>query len=303
MKKPKVSIIILNWNQHDDTAECLRSIRLIDYGNYEVIVVDNGSEDGSEKRIKKEFPEIKLVKNNENLGFTGGNNRGIGLAMGKGADYVLLLNNDTIVKKDFLSRLVQAAESDRNIGIVGPKIYYFDDPKKVWFTGGKIDWNRGKVSIVDEKKDSRMSEKGIVVDYVGGCAMLIKREVINKIGALDERFFIYFEETDMSIRIKKAGYKVVYLPLAQIWHKVSRKMGKESPSTLYYYTRNRPLFIRKNGTLHNKIVFYPYYIYEFVITPFVYQSVVKMDLKKAMAIAKGFYDFLTGNFGKARWIL
>ena len=228
------------------TISCLASISRLSYPNYQVIVVDNGSEDATLTAIQSEFPDVMTVENGENLGFAEGNNRGIRLALEEGADYVMLLNNDTEVRSDMLTHLIGFAESDSDIGVVGPLIHYFDPPKAVWSAGSMIDWTTGELSDLAGNGLATGRAEAYPVDYVSGCALCIKRSVIEGIGLLDPRFFIYFEETDWCARALAAGYKVFVVPSTRIWHKVSAAMGVRSPATTYYMTRNSFLFIAKN---------------------------------------------------------
>ena len=216
---PKVSIIILNWNGLEDTVECLESLKDIDYPNYEIIVVDNGSTDGSCDFLKANFPYVRLIENNENLGFAEGNNCGIRQASGK---YVLLLNNDVVVDRYFLKELVNVAESDPAIGAVGAVAYYYDDPQRIWQAAGMISWNRGRIRIVGRNEvDEGQFNEVTEVDYVPGCSMLVRRELFERVGYLDPKYFVYYDETDWCIRAQRAGYRVLYAPRAKVWHKVS----------------------------------------------------------------------------------
>ena len=224
---PKVDIILLNWNQKKDTIDCLESLRNLNYTNYEIIVVDQDSKDGTQDIIRSRFPNVILIENKENVGFAEGNNIGIRKAFEGNPDYIFLLNNDTVVDINILHNLIKLAETDLEIGLVGAKIFYFDFPDKIWFAGGKMDWIRGlSVNLGAEQKDDSKYDQMMETDFISGCAFLIKRNVIEKIGLLDKRYFIYFEEIDWCIRAKKAGYKieesvtgdntmVVYFPIAE----------------------------------------------------------------------------------------
>src|SRR3990170_2313546 len=277
---PRVFIIILNWNGYADTAECVRSLYRITYPSFVIVVVDNGSIDGSVARLKDEFRDVVCMENKENLGFAGGNNEGIRYALEHGADYVLLLNNDTVVEAGFLDVLVRAAEcypvchpefisgsqtmqgqeipkqvqddrgndrqsgvcSSEKIGVVGPKIYSgLPGSSILWEAGGGIDWRYGKAYHTGFDETDRGQWDGVRdVDYVSGCAMLIKREVLEEVGLLDERFFLYYEETDFCARVREKGYRVVFAPEARIWHKISNTTGGAyGPIFTYYMTRNR----------------------------------------------------------------
>ena len=246
---PLVYFVILNWNQPDLTLACFESLSELDYPNYKVVLVDNGSTDNSVALIREAYPEVILIEPGQNLGYSAGNNVGIQYAMEHGAEYVYLLNNDTAVDKYMLLRMVEASEATPDAGMVGPTIYYFDPPDVLWSAVNTIDWPRGQIIRHDLNKvwpvapDDTPSQQ---VDYVDSCAILVKREVIEKIGMLDESFFINFDDADWNIRARQVGYKVIHVPTARVWHKVSAAMGQASPATTYYMTRNILLFLWKH---------------------------------------------------------
>jgi GT2 family glycosyltransferase len=246
---PHVAIVVLNWNGRDDTLACLASLRQLAYPSYQIVVVDNGSTDGSVEAIRAKYPDVPLIETGENLGYVGGNNLGLKWAREQSADYVLLLNNDTEVAPDFLSELVRAAESATSVGIVGPIIYYFDRPQTIWSAGGAIDWTRGETRMIglDETDTGQFGCQPRPVDFVTGCALLIKSQVIRQIGELDSRFFAYYEEAEWSVRAARAGFAIWHVPSAKIWHKISPERRAVSPQTNYYMTRNRLLFLRCIG--------------------------------------------------------
>jgi hypothetical protein len=259
---PKVSIIILNWNGLEDTIECLESLKKITYPNYEVIVVDNGSEGNDVEVLREKFDDwVHLIGNDRNYGFAEGSNIGMRYALANlNPNYILLLNNDTVVDPDFLTELVKAAESDVKIGIVGPKTYSYGEPNKISYAGAKVDWwNVGAPAIneIDVGQFDELRE----VDYVLGFALLIKRIVIEKIGLLYLGYFAYFEETEWCVKCKKVGYKVVYVPSARLWHKLSSTVGKIDGFNLYYMTRNRFVFMKRNS---NKLQFLQFFLYFFL---------------------------------------
>jgi hypothetical protein len=252
IKWPKVAIILVNWNNYPDTKECLDSLGEITYSNYEVIVVDNGSEDGSGHKLKKKFPQYNFIFNKKNLGFTGGNNVGMRYALKKKVDYIFLLNNDTVVDKNFLQPLVKTAERDKKIGIVGPVLYFYDQPQKIQSAGGKISLWKGKHPSLTILPDNRK------VDYISGAALLIKKEAVEKIGLLDKKYFAYCEEVDWCLRAKKAGYKILIVPQGKIWHKVAASTGAvKNPFFLYLIVRNRILFQRKHALWYHWLTFVP----------------------------------------------
>jgi GT2 family glycosyltransferase len=294
----KAYIIVLNWNGKEDTLDCLTSLRATNYGNYKIVVVDNGSEDDSVEAVREKFPEVEIVETGKNLGFAGGNNAGIEYAMKQGTDYVYLINNDTTVDPDYLRELVTAAEADEKIGAVGSKIYYYSEPTRIWFAGGKINWLRNKgehigLDEVDRGQYDDIKEAG----YLTGCSLLVKREVVEKIGVLEEDYFLYYEDVDYSLRIQNAGYKTVYVPKSKIYHKVSRSTKPGSSSYVYYHVRNGLVNARRNGNLAVKVAIYFYALYLFV------KQIVKIIFfsqkrQWAFAVIRGERDFLLGKMGK-----
>ncbi len=223
---PLVYIIVLTWNGKSDTLECLTSLQRLTYSNARILVVDNGSTDGTVEAINERFPNVELIVNHANLRFAGGNNVGIRHAFEHGTEYVLLLNNDTVVDGGFLTQLVRAAEKEKTIGMVGPKIHYYHDRRRIWFAGGKIEWWKGWVSHIgirelDHGQHDAMKEVG----YLTGCCILAKRELVEKVGMLDESYYIYGEDTDWCVRAARGGYKLIYVPSSVIWHKLSVSTG------------------------------------------------------------------------------
>jgi len=244
-KLPSVNIIILNWNGLKNTVECIQSLQRIDYPDFSVMIVDNGSSDGSEARIRDQFPEHTLIINSENIGFSAGNNIGIQRSLKDGAKYVLLLNNDTEVAPDFLRILVETVEADPRIGAAGPIIYYHEQPQTVWSAGGNLDWSgRAQMIGLNEIDSGQFAGSYQDVDFVSGCALLVKTTVLERVGMLDERFFNYFEETEWCVRIRRSGYRIVNAPNARIWHKIPLDARESSPIVHYYMTRNRLLFLK-----------------------------------------------------------
>lgn len=244
-----VAIIILNWNNYPDTLECLESLYCISYPNYRIIIIDNGSTDDSLPVLRSKFPQAHLIEAGNNLGFTGGNNIGMQYALDHQFSYALLLNNDTVVAPDFLERLIEVIQSDARIGVVGPTIYYFEQPDVIWSAGGAIHHQRGLTWMlnINEKDSGQLGDTPREVDFVSGCALLVKTEVIRSVGGLDERFFAYYEETEWCVRIRRAGYKILHVPSSRIWHKISIEAREASPQVHYYMTRNRLLFLSLTG--------------------------------------------------------
>lgn len=244
---PPTAIILLTWNQRQLTLECLASLEKLDYprDQLEIIVADNGSTDGTVDAIRAQYPNVELILNGDNVGFAAGNNTGIEYARSTRARYIMLLNNDTVVAPDMLKKLVTVAESDLEIGIVTPKIYYFGEPTKIWCAGAAINWRTGDTRrLRAEEVDTGAPEAMHDVDFASGCALLVRRTAIDRAGLLDPRFFIYYEETEWCVRLLRAGYRCTYVPDSHVWHKISSAMQAGSPRSAYYMTRNVLLFLR-----------------------------------------------------------
>lgn len=226
--QPKVYIIILNWNGVEDTINCLESLKRITYPNYELIVVDNASEGDDVRVLKKRYGDyISIVENERNLGYAEGNNTGIRYALEHGADYVLVLNNDTVVDSGFLSKLVEFAERDPGAGILGPKMFYMEQPETLCFAGGRISWVRGLPKHLGMgKKDKGEFDVAGYTDFITGTCMLVKREVFEKIGLLPTDYFLQWEDVDFCTNARKNGFKCLYVPKSKIWHKYSASFAR-----------------------------------------------------------------------------
>jgi GT2 family glycosyltransferase len=291
--RPKVAIIVLNWNNKEDTLDCIRSLQGIDYPDHEVILVDNGSTDDSVSAVRLAYPALEILETHRNLGFAGGNNEGIRLALRKGVDYVLLLNNDTVVDPNFLSRLVEAAESSADIGIAGPKIYYFKEPKRIWSAGGKINYRSGNTSHIGElEMDEGQYDEVRDTDFMTGCAMLIRRKVLDDIGYLDDRMFLYYEDSDFCARAHRHGYRILFVPSSFVWHKVSSTASKVKDIQFYYGTRNMIIFEKHNAKPFDLMLFVPYYLVKFVAYNAL-TAALSLNFSRAKMIIKAAYEGIT----------
>lgn len=243
MNKPNVAIIILHWNNAPDTLACLESVFQLDYSNFSVLVVDNGSTDDSVSQIQDCYDHIEILQTGENLGYAGGNNAGIGHALKSNPDYICILNNDTILAPAFLSTLVDEMNTDRRIGVAGPIMYYYDLPGIIFSAGCDIDWRRGVVThrgmrqMADLENDPSFGQP-CDVDAIAGCGFLVSRAAIDRAGLFDPAYFLNFEDIDWCVRISRGGLRVRYVPTAVLHHKVSATQGMDSPATTYYMTRN-----------------------------------------------------------------
>ncbi|MBE2199059.1 MAG: glycosyltransferase family 2 protein [Anaerolinea sp.] len=242
----KVITIILNTNRRQDTLACLASLSESSYPDQQIIVLDNASTDGSVEAIRHQFPEVQVVALRENKGYAGNNNVGIQLAMEQGAEWVFVLNEDTVLHPDCLSLMVQAAVQDPQIGVVGPMVYHYNEPKAIQSAGGRLDRFWQSTHIGENETDNGQFSSPRQVDWISGCAILVKREVIAQLGALDERFFYYWEETEWCLRARRAGWRVLHVPQALLWHKGVQRDYAPSPNVTYYQTRNRLLALQKH---------------------------------------------------------
>lgn len=251
MIEPSVVVIILNWNNVPDTIECLRSFEGQDYPNYELLVVDNGSTDGSAAAICEAFPEVEILRLPENLGYAEGNNRGIAQALAADPGYLLLLNNDVVVDRSLVTELVAIAERDPSVGMTGPVIYHYDRPRTIFAAGSTLDWRRGDhAHLLMDAEDAQWAageeRAGREVDYIVGTAVCVRRSVVEEIGLLDGRYYLNYEDIDWCVRARRHGYKVLVAPAGKLWHKVSSTLGQTSAANTYYMTRNGLLFFRSH---------------------------------------------------------
>ena len=294
-----IYISIINFNGKKNTLDCLDSIKKAQKPSFDlnVVVIDNGSKEKFD--LPKDYSDVILIKSAKNLGFSGGHNKVIKYALENGADYILVLNNDTVVDNNLVSELLEMFSSDPRIGIVAPKIYFYrgfefhkdrykeeEKGRVLWYAGGEMDWKNvvGHHRGVDEI-DHDQYEKIEETDFASGCCFLIKREVLEKVGLFDEKYFLYYEDNDLSQRVKRKGFKIIYNPKAILWHKNAGSVGG-SGSYLqdYYITRNRILFGIKYAPLRSKLA--------------LIKESFKILINGRLWQKRGILDFYTGNLGK-----
>lgn len=302
----KVALIILNWNSPQVTIDCLKSILNITHKDFKVFLVDNGSKDNSVQEIKRAISseKIEYVELKHNYGFTGGNNIGIDLAIHKyNPDYFLLLNNDTIVEKNFLSQMLSSFTQDGKIGIVVPKIFFHGDRSEyIYYAGGYINLISGLGEHFGWKKlENSSTNIAKEVSFANGCSMLIRKEVINTIGNLDDNFFANIEDVDFSYRVTNAGFKIYYNPNAYLWHREGFASKKNIGQwfRIYLTTRNVILFQKKRSSKLNLLVFLLYFSIRWVM----YMSLkmlFKGDIKSIKSIIYGIKD---GFNAKLRFVI
>lgn len=246
MTQPCVISVILNTNRRADTVACLASLIQNSYENHQVIVLDNHSTDGSVAAIRATFPTVQILALADNRGYAGNNNVGIAAALAQGADWIFVLNEDTILAPDCLTQLVRVGESAPNIGIVGPLVYHHHTPTIIQSAGGRLsaDWN--SVHLAKDEPDQNQFTAPHLVDWISGCGILVRRAVIEAVGMIDERYFYFWEETEWCLRAGKAGWRILHVPAAKLWHKGVQVDHRPKPSVTYYATRNRLLTLAKH---------------------------------------------------------
>ncbi len=297
MKEAFIGIVLVNYNGAADTVQCIDSLKKMTYSNYRIIVADNGSSDNSLKILheKKKEIDFELLELAENRGFSAGNNAGIRLALELGAEYVLLLNNDTLVDRDFLKRLMEAKADLPVSSVVTSTILYADDKEKIWYAGGTYNLRTAKVSQLGMGKGwQQLQEKALEVTFASGCCMCIPATVVRYVGLLDESYFLYEEDVDYCFRLWQKEIKIYYVPKAIIYHKVSSSTSttrKMSGTTQYYMIRNKYFFIKKHYKGCRKMI--PY-IHSFMMYTY-YCLRYGMEVKY---IVWGICDFWQGKMYK-----
>ena len=240
---PLVVSVILNTNRRDDTLACLTSLTTDGYPAQHVIVLDNASTDGSLAAIRSQFPAVEVIALRENLGYAGNNNVGIKAALARGARWVFVLNEDTVLDAGAVATLVAEGERDPHIGIVGPMVLHHAEPTVIQSAGGLLGprWESRHAGHNEDDRGQFADARD--VEWVSGCALMVRREVIETVGAIDARFFYYWEETEWCVRARRAGWRVVHVPAARLWHKGVQRDYRPGPGVTYYDTRNRFLLL------------------------------------------------------------
>jgi GT2 family glycosyltransferase len=287
---PSLYVVTVNWNRCQDTQECLRSLERQTYPPMGIILVDNGSDDGSAELIGRNFPGVKLIRLESNRGFAGGFNRGIEAALALGAVQVLILNNDTVADSRMVEKLMEYGR--QRAGIVVPKIFYYDEPDRIWSVGAKrqfftLEMTDKATGQVDRGQWDMVQER----DYVTGCALLVHREVLEKVGLFDERYFAYYEDLDFSFRVKNAGYPLLLVPEARLWHKVARTSGgADSTGERYLMAKGSVLFFKQYGRGWRRMVVVPYRLASSLITTM--ELLCRFRIASILAYWRGLYEGL-----------
>jgi len=288
-----VYIIILNWNGWQDTVDCVESCLKLNYPNFHILIVDNGSTDDSDVVLREKFPTMDFIQTGANLGFAGGNNVGIRHALDRSADYLWLLNNDTVVDPEALSELVRVIEGGPKRGAVGSKIFYYDQPGLLWFAGGGIrELSKISYHIGAKQRDSDQFQEDRPVDFITGCSFLIRRQALEEAGLMREEFFLYCEDTDWTLRLHSAGWETWWAANSRIWHKVSSSHGERNPFLNYYCVRNTLQYVRLNDPV--KLPFTLAVLFK----NYVVMKLVQRDIAAIRWAFVGCKDFVFGNLGR-----
>jgi GT2 family glycosyltransferase len=247
MHQPSVLVVIVNWNLRDDTIACLESVKKTGYP-CDIVVVDNGSQDGSSEHVARSFPGITVHSLAQNVGFAAACNLAIKEGMGDHTQYILLLNNDTVVHRDLFTELVRAAEAHPQAGILGPKVYSAAEPDRLWYAGARRRrWVLAAVDLGRNRLDNGQFGQICEVDYVFGCGMFIRSQVFEKIGMLDTRFFLYLEDLDFCLRAQGAGYRLLFVPPAKMWHQGSASTAKNPALRKHHLVKSTAYFLSKHS--------------------------------------------------------
>jgi GT2 family glycosyltransferase/protoporphyrinogen oxidase len=243
---PLVYAVILTYNHFSDTKECLESLLLSDYSNMKILVVDNGSNDGTPDLVRQQYPQVQVIENLNNLGVPAGYNVGFQYALQDSADYILMLNNDTIISTDMATQLLQVAIEDPDTGIVMPKIMYYDQKDEVWSSGGRNRIFPPAILLTD--KTNLSNDQIRLIEYAPSCGLLIHRQAFERVGLFDPGYFFFFDDWDFSERVRAHGLHIWYAPSTRMWHKVSRSV-KGSNLSFYWRTFGESIarFYRRHG--------------------------------------------------------
>lgn len=287
-----VCIVILNYNNYEDTIECINSVKDIEYKNYEIVVIDNCSSNDSVAELKKKFNDtIVLIENDKNLGYAGGNNVGLKYAYDYGFEYVCILNNDTVVKKDFLSKCVEYLEVNKEVAFVGPIVLEYTNDI-VQSSGGRVLVKKGSMEQINTGKKRDEIECEIDCDYISGACMVFKTKLLQSQGYIPENYFLFYEETEWCYRVKKNGYRNVCINSTYIRHKGSISINQVDGLNAYLMARNRIVFYRRNIASGWKYVLFLVYLFMETI----YRT-IRYDFNYIRCLGY-YYDGITNKISK-----
>jgi len=294
---PHLCTVVIAYNQREQTLACLHALSGVPYPGWTVLLVDNGSTDGTAEAIAHSFPQVHVLRLDKNYGYAEGTNVGMSAALAEGADYVFLLNNDIWITPDAPGALVATAEADPTIAVVGPKVYYADEPRRIQSAGGIMNWRRMHGRLIGEGEvDQGQYDRPRDVDFVVGCAMLIRAQAWYAVGEFDPAFFLYYEDVDWCLRACRAGFRVLYFPGATVWHTNQGTARSEPGLVAYYTTRNRLVLAQRyaNGITRGLI-----YLGELWRAGRSLRHIVTTHRRaQAIATLQAVYNFFTGQLGQ-----
>ena len=298
INKPSLAVILVNWKKYDLTSNCIESLNKSIYKNFQIILVDNEFSSINIIKLKAKHNELIVFKENKNLGFAGGNNIGIRYALENKYDYIMLLNNDTEVKNNFILPLIKCLEKSPSLGAVQPLILNFSNKSIIWNAGGKLNKFLGTASTRFNNIELNSSNVfNDCTDWISGCCILIKSEVLKKVGLLDENFFTYYEDVDWSFRIKNEGYGLGFVKESVIYHHGSsssinkqNKEGNLSAKVHYFNIRNHIILLKKHKNLFNSIGIMFFQIFKIVF--YILYFLIRLRFNKLGMVIKGLKDGL-----------
>ncbi len=285
---PLVTAVVLNWCDAAATTACVTSLQESDYPRLSILIVDNGSPDGSGEELHARFPDVGFLQTGENLGYTGGNNRGIWKALDEGSDYVLVLNHDTLVEPDVVSTLVESGEASPGAAAIAPTVVRMDDPDQIWYGGGAFDPTRGLGIHWNGNGKLPGSSEPQEVTFFSGCSVLLRAQALREVGAFAEGYFLYIEDAELSIRLVQAGWTILHDPRAHVRHRAPPRGEEPRPEQIRYRDRNRRRLVREHLGLGQRVRFSAWFYPTRVIHLIRYLG--RGDIPRAEAILKGLME-------------
>lgn len=291
----QVLIVIVIWNGLEDTLECLASIQRCEFSSKGILVVDNGSTDGSSEVISRLYPGVQILRLSENRGFTGGNNVGLQEALRQGVRYAYLLNNDTTVDPKSLCHMVRCADANPRSGLLSPIIHYYDKPDEIWFAGARVRICRGE-AVHDHAATVDWNAPAFDTEWASGCALLVRMSAVTAVGSFDPRYYLTWEDVDWCLRMRSVGYRVIVVPSARILHKGGRSGRKLTGLHFYYAVRNSLLLAKKHGGVQ--------YVSALIWVLIRYircalRSQTDSKRKSLTSVVRGIWHHLIGKYGPA----
>ena len=297
---PHLCAVVVAYNYWEQTLACLRALSDVTYPAWTMLLVDNGSTDGTAEVAAQAFPQVCILRQDENRGYAGGANIGVARALANGADYILLLNNDVRVPSNMPSALIATAEADPHIAVVGPKIYYADEPRRLQSVGGTLNWRTMHVQLIGQGElDQGQYDCAKEVDFVSGCAMLIRAQAWYAIGEFDPAYFLYYEEVDWCLRARRDGWKVMCIPCAAVWHADQTSTGAEPGLVTYYTTRNRLLLAQRYADRWTRLTIYVDMLQR--AGQGMYNLLASHRRSEAVATLRAVRDFVSGRLGRGSY--